>query len=63
MFKVKQTDTQALLNWILACQRNEKKYEELITAEGLRVDPVPEVEDVELDWAPSGLANPNAWRK
>ena len=62
MFKSKKTDTQTLLNWILACQQNEKEYEELITAEGLMVDPVASVKDIKLDWVPSGLANPNSYR-
>ena len=63
MFKVKPSDPKELLKAILACQQNEKKEEVLIEARGLRVDPVPQVEDHELKWEPSGLHNPNSWRK
>ena len=62
MFKVKQSDAKTLLSWILACQQNDKKEEVLIEARGLRVEPVPEVEEHKLDWSPSGLNNPNSWR-
>lgn len=63
MFKVKKASPEELLKWILACQQNEPNEEGIINDKGLRVDPVPEVEDVELDWEPSGLYEPNKWRK
>ena len=62
MFYVKQTDAKELVKRVLACQQNEKKREELITAEGLRVEPVPSVDAHKIRWTPSGLINPNAWR-
>ena len=47
---------------MLTCQQNDKKEEVLIESRGLRVEPVPVVEDYELNWEPSGLDNPNSWR-
>lgn len=63
MFKVKKTSTEELLKWILACQMNDPNEDGIISDKGLRVDPVPEVEDDELDWEPSGLYDANKWRK
>ena len=62
-FKVKQTSAEKLLQWILACQENDDKYIEVIDNRGLRLDKVPEVDDVSLHWEPSGLSDPNKWRK
>ena len=63
MFKVKKTSAEKLLKWILACQQNDPNSDGIISDKGLRVDPVPEVEDDELNWEPSGLYDPNKWRK
>ncbi len=65
MFKTKDNriSHDELLRWILKCQMNDPQSEGIISDKGLRVDPVPEVEDDELKWEPSGLDDPNKWRK
>ena len=64
MFRVKKTSVENLLKWMLTCQKNDTHAEDgIISDKGLRVEPVPEVEDDELNWEPSGLYNPNKWRR
>ncbi len=66
MFNVKQSDADELLSWVISCQREERYVGDvtanIVKTEGLRVDPVPIVED-EPKWEPSGLYNPIDWRK
>jgi len=62
LFKVKQSDSKELLKRVLSCQQHDEKTIELIKTKGLRVEPIPTVED-EPKWEPSGLYNPNSWRK
>ncbi len=63
MFNVKKTDPKELLSWILSCQQYDSLYEDgIISDKGLRVEPVPEVKELKLNWKPSGLAKPNSWR-
>ena len=63
MFYVKQSDAKRIVEWVLACQANERKVEVgIINDEGLRVEPVPEVYVKKIKWEPSGLYNPNEWR-
>ncbi len=64
VFKVntKKTSGKDLFRAVIRCQANDDKEIVLIDTKGLRVDPVPEVEEHELDWSPSGLSDPNSWR-
>lgn len=50
--------------WMIHCMQSYSYDEDgIISDKGLRVEPVPEVEEYELKWEPSGLYNPNKWRK
>ncbi len=70
-FYVRETSPEELMRWVLACQQNERKTIELITADGLRIDPeslekikeMLDKQDEEERWTPSGLKNPNSWRE
>ena len=64
MFHTKKTDLEKLRKWILTCQKNDTHDEDgIISNKGLRVAEIPEVEEDELEWEPSGLYDPNKWRK
>lgn len=66
MFEVKDVSGQEILQSILACQENEHPDEQLITAEGLFVTPLPPRIDVDQrykkEWVESGKKSPSAWR-
>lgn len=57
MFKVRKTPDEEFMKIMFNGYREEYFGRGLIDSRGLRVDPVPEVEDIDIEWHESGLAN------